>query len=450
MISNYINSFLKKLEIDKTVTFLLLGKVVSLLSQPITLFFISAYLNAEERGYYFTFSNIIALSIFLELGLGTILTQFASHEFAYLRWNKGVLEGDTIPLNRTLSLMKKTINWYIIIAILFSIIIIPVGLFFFKSNSTINYVTPWILLVVFNALGLITYCFTAIMEGLGKIAEIQFMRMLQTIVGSISIWLVLFAQGKLYAAAALAIVNFLILFFWMKIKYANLLKQVSNFSKHEVEQVSWRKEIWPVQWKIAISWASGYIMFQLINPVLFKYKGAIEAGKMGMTNSLVNIVLSIGLSWIVAKTPIYGGLINKKEFDTLNAIAIKNTKIALLVTSFCSFAMLLCIYTVFHFFPVYRDRILPLAALVALFINALSSVIITSIACYLRAFKKEPLLFSSLVSAVITSILIFISAKYFDAVILCMFIMAFNIFFNLPVSFFILKKNTVKNTVVYE
>jgi O-antigen/teichoic acid export membrane protein len=357
-----------------------------------------------------------------------------------------MLEGDEIPLKRVLSLLKQTINWYVVIAVIFSIIIIPVGLVFFKNNNNnVNYIVPWILLVVFNALGLITYSFTAIMEGLNKVAEIQFMRMLQTLIGSISIWVVLLSHGKLYAAAILAIINFLVLFFWMKIKYKNLLKQVFQFSMNDSNRVSWRKEIWPVQWKIAISWASGYIIFQSINPVLFKYQGAVEAGKMGMTNSLANIALSIGLSWVVAKTPIYGGLINKGEFNKLNSTAIKNTQIALFVTTICSTFLVIGMLILFRWIPSYKDKILPIYALIALLINSLVSVIITSIACYLRAFKKEPLLVSSIFSAIVIAVLIFIAAKYFNAIILCYIITAFNLIVGLPIAIFILNKNKVKS-----
>lgn len=34
-------------------------------------------------------------------------------------------------------------------------------------------------------------------------------------------------------------------------------------------RVSWKTEIWPLQWRIALSWLSGYFIFQLFTPILF-------------------------------------------------------------------------------------------------------------------------------------------------------------------------------------
>jgi hypothetical protein len=33
--------------------------------------------------------------------------------------------------------------------------------------------------------------------------------------------------------------------------------------------IDWWKEVWPFQWRIAISYACGFFIFQLFNPVLF-------------------------------------------------------------------------------------------------------------------------------------------------------------------------------------
>ena len=49
---------------------------------------ISWYLTAELQGYYYTFTSLIALQVFLELGFSIVVTQFASHEWANLNLDK--------------------------------------------------------------------------------------------------------------------------------------------------------------------------------------------------------------------------------------------------------------------------------------------------------------------------------------------------------------------------
>jgi len=34
-------------------------------------------------------------------------------------------------------------------------------------------------------------------------------------------------------------------------------------------EVDYKNEIFPLQWRIGLSWISGYFIFQLINPLLF-------------------------------------------------------------------------------------------------------------------------------------------------------------------------------------
>ncbi len=45
--------------------------------------------------------------------------------------------------------------------------------------------------------------------------------------------------------------------------------------------ISWRREVWPFQWKIAVSWLCDYFIFQLFTPVLFAFRGPVEAGQDG-------------------------------------------------------------------------------------------------------------------------------------------------------------------------
>ena len=59
------------------------------------------------------------------------------------------------------------------------------------------------------------------------------------------------------------------------IQASHLLALVSGAT----EKISWRKEVFPMQWKIALSFMSGYFVFQLFTPVLFHYQGAEVASQ---------------------------------------------------------------------------------------------------------------------------------------------------------------------------
>ena len=68
-----------RLEVDKAVFYGLLSKLWSLCSGPVTAIIIATKFTPEIQGYYYTFATILALQVFIELGLGKVILQFASH-----------------------------------------------------------------------------------------------------------------------------------------------------------------------------------------------------------------------------------------------------------------------------------------------------------------------------------------------------------------------------------
>ena len=440
---NFISVLKTKLGLDRAISYVLIGRGISLISQPITIFFIGRFLSSTEQGFYYTFANIISLNIFLELGLGTILTQFASHEFAYLNWNRGSLEGASYSLSRLLSLGRKTFIWYSVMAVIFTLLIIPVGINFFKANHNdeqVHYVTPWICLVLFSAVNLILYAFTSILEGCARVSDVQLMKLIQSLIANACIWILLFTGMGLFAAAALAFVQVILTFCWIRWKYWPLIRQIIFFDKSIINQISWKHEIIPLQWKIGLSWISGYIIFQAVNPMLFKYRGPIEAGQMGMSMSISNLAAVIGMAWLTTKVPGYGSLINQGKINLLKQSVKKNTIMAIFVAGFSSIFILIALMIVIKFKPDFGKRILPVSSIFILIISSLINIFINSLAAYLRAFKKEPFLISSLCGALLTGIGIYFSVRYFDANVLVYVLLILSICFGLPVNIYIFKK----------
>ena len=83
-------------------------------------------------------------------------------------------------------------------------------------------------------------------------------------------------------------------------------------------RIRWNQEVWPFQWRIAVSWLCGYFLFWIFNPVLFAFRGPVEAGKMGMSLSLANAIQAIAVSWVSTKSAPFGTLIARKEYRRLD------------------------------------------------------------------------------------------------------------------------------------
>jgi hypothetical protein len=86
-----------------------------------------------------------------------------------------------------------------------------------------------------------------------------------------------------------------------------------------------------MQWRIALSWVSGYFIFQLFTPVLFAYQGAVVAGQMGMSLSIATALNTLALAWINTKAPMFGLLIARGEFAALDRLFFRSLRQATIV-----------------------------------------------------------------------------------------------------------------------
>ena len=84
---NYVKQKLKQIGIDASIAYSSGGRIVQGLTGLGSIYFIGTFLSAQEQGYYFTFSSLLALQVFFELGLHNVITQFAAHENAHLTYD---------------------------------------------------------------------------------------------------------------------------------------------------------------------------------------------------------------------------------------------------------------------------------------------------------------------------------------------------------------------------
>ena len=141
--------------------------------------------------------------------------------------------------------------------------------------------------------------------------------MMQQLIVMLSVWIGLALGAKLYIAVINSAVAFIVLITcYIHFSYIKLLKKA--FKYFVEEKVDYWKEIFPYQWKIALSWMSGYFIFQVFNPIIFAFYGPIAAGQVGMTLVLVNAMVSLIANWSATKIPKWSSLIAQKRYLELN------------------------------------------------------------------------------------------------------------------------------------
>ena len=192
------------------------------------------------------------------------------------------------------------------------------------------------------------------------------------------------------------------------------------------------REVWPFQWRIAVSWLCGYFIFQLYNPVLFAFRGAVAAGQMGMSLSLANALSSVAISWISTKAAPFGAMIARKEFPQLDRLFFKALWQSL---SVCVAGALIVWFIVIYLnwarLPLAR-RVLDPVSLGILLAAAVLNIIVNAEALYLRAHKQEKFLLNSVLGALLVAPSTYFLGRSYGALGVVTGSLAIGLFMGLP------------------
>jgi hypothetical protein len=382
----------------------------------VTLLLIARYVSPTEQGYYYTFLSLVALQIFFELGFCLVILQMASHERAKLVISEdGDIQGDEVAHARLASVFQTALRWYSVVSLLMACTLIPAGFKFFVTSQHHSQVVsgwrlPWCVLVIAASLNLMIDPIFSFLEGCGLIAQVARMRLGQGMLGTTLAWCAILSHHPLFGPSGTLCGMVVFGSIWL-FRRRKLLLHLVRFDVGP-NPVSWGLEIWPFQWRIAVSWLGGYFIFQILNPVLFMFQGPIVAGKMGMSLAVTNALGTVALAWMNTKASPFGTLIARRRFDELDRVFFRTMKqsVGLLVMTSCAVfgAFLASTYLV----PKLAGRVLPPWALALLLITAVMNHIGFCEAVYLRAHKAEPFLVSGLVLSILMGTGTYFLAKY--------------------------------------
>lgn len=400
--------------LDFHVLVTLLFRGWAILAGAATVFLLPLWLSPTEQGYYFTFASVLALQIFFELGLNQIVMQLVSHEVAHLTETAdGRLTGKEAHLGRLSSLALLIGRWYGVAALLFAFIGGIAGALFFTQKGTepmSMWLGVWVVLVAATAVNLWLSPGLAVMEGCGKVGQVARLRLVQSVLGYAILWVALLSGAGLWAAAAVPVVSAVCTGYWLK-AHGNMLRWLSGRVTDVKNQLSWRADVLPLQWRIALSWASGYLIFNLFTPMVFSHHGAVEAGRLGMALTVFSAISTIGMSWVNAKAPNFTMHIARGERRELNnlfkALFLRSTVVIALMST----GVALVVWYLNQIGLPLMMRIASPSVLVVLAIATTVNSIIFSMAIYMRAHREEPMLTQSIVVGLMIACMVYLSSK---------------------------------------
>ncbi len=450
------------LGIDQAVGFTLIGNIWNAVSGPVLLVLIVEYLSAAERGVLFNYVDITAFQMLCELGIATVLQQLASRERAFLMiGTDGTLVGDEQAKARLAVLFRLAVRWFIGVMLFTNLVLLPVGWLFFDGAkfdieslsiilspdpalANVHWQLAWILTVVEASIFGFGVSLFLFMAGCGDVVPTARMTALQAFLSTLSLAIFLVAGSRLFSHPFSGMVGQMVPLCWLVFARRRMLFDLWKTGKAG-SHLSWRREIWPFQWRIALSFVSTLLLVRLLNPLTLKYHGATVAGQLGLSLYILLAIQLMGTSWVATKVPLFGQLIAHKKWHDLDhqfrSVLIRSTGFvaalmgAVVVANAAVYASwegslvqhwgemvfghdaiaTLSQRTSPDALPKTQSLLDPIS-LACLALALLAMHIVNTMAAYLRAHRREPMLWSLVPLGFAVAVTLFITAYSFTTI----------------------------------
>jgi hypothetical protein len=256
--------------------------------------------------------------------------------------------------------------------------------------------------------------FYSFLDGCGQIRAVAALRLRQAITGMVLAWIAMLLHHGLYSPA-LVIAGQVVTGIFFLAARRRLLAGLFAYQVRDAS-IRWSREVWPFQWRIAVSWMCSYFTIQVFIPVLFVLRGPVEAGQMGMSLSITGYMTSLVLPWITTKATPFGRMIAQRQFQGLDSLFLRTLAQAMAV--FCMIAItadaLAALLAVVA--PRLAARMVSPQLFAVLVLAAGANCVVQSLAMLLRSFKREPFLRQSLAVASLTLVLAALTAPRWGTV----------------------------------
>ena len=407
------------LRLDPAVALVMSTRLALLLAAPVTLWLVATRRPVGEQGLYFIFWNIQALTQLMELGVGTLIVQFASHESPFLTWDSlGELHGDQASRLRVCQVLRDGRRWFGRVAVALTLFGGVGGAWLLRSNlaeAGVGAAAAGALTVLCTAAYLPLVPYLCVIEGCGGLIRVQRMRLFQTVISTIALWTVLLRWGALWGVAAFAIAWFATAWTWLVMRHGGLLANRSTATCAELEQHPRESpRVGAIQWKTGASWLAWWIAPQAVTPIILTTHGAAAAGQVGMSFAIATAPLTLGVAWLQARYPRYGALLASGMLEQLRRLARTATLQAALVSVSGVLGAAALVWFIGNLSPSLASRVLPAPWILVLGATNLAWLIVQSLGSYLRAWREEPLMQAAVAGAALATLGTFAAASRFS------------------------------------
>lgn len=380
----------------------------------VTLLFISRFLGSVEQGYYYAFWSLLALQSFVELGLLVVIVSVASHEWAHLSMSgRGRLEGPPRHVGRLIAFGRFVVAWFCLLTLLFLLVAGGAGYVFLArtGHAEVGWRLPWLIAILFAGGVLFLSSLLALLEGCNQVRQVHRLRLAQAVAASGALWFALAHGWALWSVGVMLATSWLVGAVYVAIRYRELLRAIAAGSS--TSDFSWRTDVWPMQWPLALQGIAAYFMYSMFVPVTFAYAGAAAAGRVGMALQIGTAVGSIAVTWMLVRQPQLGVLYARSEVAGFRALW-RRSALACFVTGVVGSTLVVIAAATAEAMRVPLAERLPSSTALSLLLSwIVTGLIVQCLASYWRAMKTELIGVWGSVPGVLTGLAVWTGGRYY-------------------------------------
>jgi hypothetical protein len=289
------------------------------------------------------------------------------------------------------------------LALCFAVTVFPAGWQFFKAASHAQAMTgggwllTWFVLIVVTTCNILLLPYLAVVEGSGSITEAYGIRLAQGVCGGVLTWVFLSHGAGLWAAIMAPSAGIAVGFAWLVFRRRETLREAYRSPQVPLD---WGREVWSLQWRLGLTWLSGYLLTQIYTPLLFYFQGPVVAGQMGLSLTVANMVGLLAQSWIARRVPAMAQAARSGQWGLLDKLFA--TDFFRSVLAFAIFWFAVAIAHILIGQTIYSSRILDFWNFMGLLGATFLGHINGALAAQLRSFRREPLVWVAVLGALIT------------------------------------------------
>jgi len=388
------------LGLDHATALAVTSKILQAAGAAALLVLVGYVLPARDKGLYFAFASFLSATTFFELGIGLVVLQHSARLTGVDGTKVHDLEGERA--DRARNLYSFGVIWNGGASVLCLLLICPVGYSMIHgapdTGAPRDWLGPWLAQSLAASLLLLANGLVSFYEGGGYQKSVLRLRAVQASVAYALAIAGLLAGAGIWVGTILLASQLACSAGWISaLEHRRRHAFFSSLTARNFGAMF--RELWPLQWRIAASWISGFFVFQSVTILVLREYGPKAAGEVGFAITAASMLTAFVASWISTKIPLFVSLAAEGDIGALHAAFVRTfAKATAVFTAAAIMAIAIGIVALARHPMENIDR--TSIALIAA--ASIANFFVCSMSAYLRAFFADPLMWPSIGYAVVT------------------------------------------------